>query len=92
MGVDPANSKKQERQTKEYKSKKYIEITDDELMKEESADDAMPIMASIRPLHEPSWHHQQHHVSKAPPPIQHGSVVPPVGHPMQKKLLTFDSC
>ena len=92
MGVNPENSKKQERQSKGYKSKKYIEITDDELMKEESGDDVVPTMASVCPLHEPSRRRQQHHALKAPPPIQHGSVVPPVGHSMRKDLLTCDCC
>ena len=92
MGVNPANSKKRERWSKGYKSKKYIEITDDELMKEESGDNVVPTMASIHPLHEPSQRCQQHHAPKAPPPIQHGGLVPPVGHPMWKDLLTCNCC
>lgn len=92
LGVDPANSKKRERRSKGYKSKKYVEITDDELVKEESGDDVVPTMASVRPLHEPSRRRQQRHAPKAPPPIQHGGVVPPVGHPMRKELLTCDCC
>ena len=93
MDVDQANSKqkRERRKTTAYKSKKYVEITDEELVKEEPADDALAnTLPFVHCISQPGA--QTHYTPKPPPPIMHGGILPPVGHPMHKELLTCDTC
>jgi hypothetical protein len=94
MEVRHANSnQKRERQMTAYKSKKYVDVTDEELVKEEPADDALVNGASVRRLHsEPGHRRKSRRTPRPPPPVKHDGVVPPVGHALRKELLTCDTC